>query len=123
MVARARACVGARFRLQGRDPAIGVDCVGLAAVAFDIVAPHADYGLRGGDAVVFVAMIERAGLRKIEPDIANAGSLLMVMPGPRQLHLLVLTPTGFVHADARLRRVVEVVGRPAFPILHAWAAE
>ena len=33
VVARARGCVGARFRLHGRDPATGLDCVGLAAIA------------------------------------------------------------------------------------------
>ena len=120
IIARARACVGARFRLQGRDPAIGLDCVGLAAEAFGKSVPPARYALRGGDSAELMAMIAAAGMRSIKSNAARAGDLLMVQAAPCQLHLLVLTGSGFIHADARLRRVVEVPGLPAWPVLHAW---
>ena len=49
-VARARGALGARFRLGGRDPAFGLDCVGVVAWAHELADVPADYGLRGGDA-------------------------------------------------------------------------
>jgi murein DD-endopeptidase / murein LD-carboxypeptidase len=120
VIARARACIGARFRVQGRDPTTGLDCVGLAAAAFGREAAG-DYTLRGGDAGALAKRIAMAGLRDVSGDV-RAGDLLMVEAGPRQLHLIVLTESGFVHADARLRRVVETPGRPVWPVLCAWRA-
>lgn len=122
IIARARGCLGARFRLQGRDPAIGLDCVGLAAIAFDKAAPPARYALRGGDVAALARMIARTGLRDVDEGPAGPGDLLMVDAGACQLHLVVLTRTGFIHADAGLRRIVEVPGRPRWPILHVWRA-
>jgi len=120
VVARARACVGARFRLQGRRAAEGLDCVGLAGAAFAIGGLPRDYPLRGNATARVRTLAEAAGLRAINPDEAAAGDLLMVEAGPEQLHLLVLTDGGFVHADAGLRRVVETPGRPSWPVLAAW---
>lgn len=120
MVARARACVGARFRLQGRDPASGLDCVGVAARAFAVDPPPARYGLRGGAAAALMEAIGATGVRRVPRDEAAAGDLMLVEAGPHQFHLLVLTDTGFVHADARLRRVVEARGRPDWPVLAVW---
>jgi hypothetical protein len=34
-----------------------------------------------------------------------------------QMHLGVLTANGFVHADARLRKVVETPGEPGWPVI------
>lgn len=115
-VAAARACVGARFRVHGRDPALGLDCVGVAAQAFGRPAP-AGYAVRGGDAASVARAIDAAGLVRADPD---AGDLVLLALGAGQLHLAVLTPGGFVHADVRLRRVVETPGRPAGTVLAAW---
>ena len=38
------------------------------------------------------------------------GDLLLMRPATDQLHLGITTASGFVHADARLRRVVEKLG-------------
>lgn len=121
-MARARGCVGACFRLQGRDPATGIDCVGLAAIAFGKAAPPAHYALRGGDETALARMIAETGLEDAPEGPGRAGDLVMVEAGPRQLHLAVLTATGFIHADAGLRRVVEVPGPPRWPVLHVWRA-
>ena len=118
IVARARACVGARFRAHGRDPAWGLDCVGVVARAFAIAVP-ADYPLRGGTAGLVGRFAAAAGLRPLAPNEAGPGDLVLVGAGPGQLHLAVLTPGGFVHADAGLRRVVETPGAPG-PLLGAW---
>lgn len=120
VVARARACVGARFRLQGRDPATGLDCVGVAAIALGVVPGAARYALRGGDPVALAARIDAVGVQRIAPEVVRAGDVAMVAAGPAQLHLVVLTETGFVHADAWIGRVVEVPGRANWPVLAAW---
>ena len=122
IVARARGCVGARFRAHGRGIEFGLDCVGVAAIAFRLEVP-ADYPLRSGDRERTAARIEATGLVPIDPAGAAAGDLLLIEAGPGQLHLAVLTERGFVHADVGLRRVVETPGRPAGPIIGAWAEE
>lgn len=116
IVARARACVGARFRPWGRDPALGLDCVGLAGVALGVAVPR-DYALRGGEVAAVTARIAAAGLARV--DEAGPGDLVLVGEGAGQLHLAVMTEAGFVHADARLGRVVETPGRPA-GVIGAW---
>lgn len=120
VVASARRCVGARFRPQGRDPRTGLDCVGVAAVALDKTLPPARYPARGSDWRSIAMVAEAMGLEAIFPGEARAGDLLMVEPGPGQIHMVVITPMGFVHADARLRKVVETPGPPAWPVLAAW---
>lgn len=120
MVARARACVGARFRPQGRDPAFGLDCVGLAARAAGVARVPARYPMRGGAAAEIVALVEAAGLAPVaEP---AAGDVVLVRAGPRQFHLVVMTGAGFVHADAGLRRVVEAPGAVPWPVVGVWRA-
>lgn len=117
--AAAQACVGARFRPHGRDKAYGLDCVGVAAIAFERPA-DARYALRGGDAKHLAEAVDAGGMARISPEAAGPGDLLMVDAGLGQLHLAVLTQRGFVHADARLRRVVETPGRPEGQVLAAW---
>lgn len=122
----ARACLGVRFRPQGRDAAQGLDCVGLVAVAFRAAGHEArvpcGYSLRGGSAAAFVVSIEASGLCPVPPGEAGEGDLLLFLAGPAQFHLAVRTDSGFVHADAGLRRVIETPGEPAWPILGAWRA-
>lgn len=121
-VARAAlALVGVRFRLHGRDPATGLDCVGVAAQAYAAagwagVVPTG-YALRGGDAVRIAASLDRSLARA---DRARPGDLLLVAPGAGQLHLAIRTRAGIVHADAALRRVALRPGEPPWPILGAW---
>lgn len=112
---RARGAVGARFRLHGRDPAEGLDCVGLVALACGVEAPTG-YPLRGGDPAAAAAALDRVLAR----DDGASGDVLLMRTGPGQLHLAVRTPDGFVHADATLRRVVERPGEPPWPILGTW---
>lgn len=119
IIAAARTCVGARFRPHGRDPTHGLDCVGVAAVAYGEKVP-CDYAIRGGNAAQVAGVARAAGLRAVMPDQARGGDLVLIDAGPGQLHLAILTDVGFVHADAGLRRVVEVPGRPAGAVLAAW---
>ena len=118
IVDAARGCIGARFRPQGRDPAYGLDCVGLAGVAFGRDDLPSDYALRGGDAGRIQALVEGFGLHRV--DEAAAADLLLLRTGAAQYHLAVMTESGFVHADARLRRVVETPGPPPWPVIGIW---
>jgi murein DD-endopeptidase / murein LD-carboxypeptidase len=113
----ARALVGARFRLHGRDPATGLDCVGVVAVATGVEAPRG-YALRGGCAAEVTKALLAHGFVAVGE--ARAGDVLLMRTGPAQLHLGVKTESGLVHADAGLRRVVERPGVPEWEVLGIW---
>jgi len=119
VVTAARAAVGAPFRLHGRDPSYGLDCVGLAAQAlaaggFDGPVPEG-YALRGGEAGTIAAMIAASGLAIVAD--TRAGDLMLCASGPGQLHLAIDSGAGFIHADAMLRRVIERPGPVPWPVI------
>jgi murein DD-endopeptidase / murein LD-carboxypeptidase len=120
IAARARRCVGARFRPQGRVPAYGLDCVGLVAFALGARHVRADYSLRGGAVDAVERELAQAGLVRVAPQ--SEGDVLVMRAGPGQVHLGVATATGLVHADAGLRRVVERPGEAPWSILSIWRA-
>ena len=122
VAARARGLVGVRFRPQGRCAETGVDCIGLAAIAWGVPvsAVPRDYDLRMSDAAVIGAGFRAAGFFEIDVDEVAAGDVLVVRAGFSQAHAVVLTRGGFVHADAGLRRVVEVPGLVPWPVASAW---
>lgn len=118
VVAAARRAVGSRFRLHGRTPAEGLDCVGLAAWAHGVAAVPSGYALRSGDVAATMLLIAGAGLRRVAA--AAPGDLVLARAGPGQLHLAIWTGEGVVHADAMLRRVVERPGPPPWPVIGYW---
>lgn len=118
---RARSCIGARFRLHGRDPATGLDCAGLAAFAAGIKSIPSGYALRGGDVAEITALIDGTGLERCSGN--SPGTIQLVRAGPAQFHLIVRTENGFVHADAGLRRVVERPGLSPWPVIAGWRVE
>lgn len=122
IVARARSLVGVRFRAQGRSAATGLDCIGLVAEALGLSSPPADYRLRAGSAPELESGLAAAGLRRARTDAAE-GDVLVMQPAPHQLHLGIWTGGGIVHADARLRRVVERPGEPPWPVIGIWTGE
>lgn len=118
VAARARATIGARFRPQGRDPALGLDCVGVVAVALEGVPLPRDYRWRCGEWLDVVPPAEMTAC-----DGSAAGDVLLCRVSAAQLHLIVRTDSGFVHADAGLRRVVERPGVVPWPVVAAWRKE
>lgn len=122
IVAAARDMVGAPFRLHGRSVAQGVDCVGLAVLAFAAAghrgAPPRGYGLRSGNEGLARAWLAQAGLAAVAK--GEPGDLALVRPGPLQLHLMVAVPGGHVHAHAGLGRVVEMPGESPWPVIGYW---
>ena len=118
IVERARALIGCRFRPQGRDPQTGLDCIGLACAAYRVPTTEIpfDYRLRGNHYGQLVNGL-RPWFRRVAKAGGRAGDLVLLEVAPDQFHVAVLTHAGFVHADARLRKVVEAPGTPIWPIL------
>lgn len=117
IAARALALVGTRFRLHGRDPATGLDCIGLVSASTGVPA-RTGYSLRGGDPREVETALRAAGFFRVAA--AMPGDVVLSRPGPGQLHMGVSSATGVVHADATLRRVVERPGAPEGEILGIW---
>lgn len=117
-VDRARLLVGTSFRPQGRDPAVGLDCAGLAIETYGIdpARIRADYRLRGAHRTEIERVLKRF-FRRISRKAARAGDLMLYLAGPEQFHLAVKTDVGVVHADAALRKVVERPGAAPWPLI------
>jgi cell wall-associated NlpC family hydrolase len=118
--------IGTRFRLYGRHQDTGVDCIGLVYLALAIAGkplkPLHDYGLRNRDYERFLGAFDKAGFGSSSDDIA-AGDIVLVRPGPAQVHLLIATgPSKFVHAHAGLGRVVMALQPHGWPELGRWRA-
>ena len=114
--------VGAPFRLHGRDPATGLDCVGLVAEAmlragFTPVAPHG-YSLRATSVDTLLPFVHANGLKRVRTN----GDIVLVMVGPLQPHLVLRAAGGFVHAHAGIGRVTFLPGALPWPIHTQWRA-
>ena len=117
--AAAAALCGTPFRLHGRDPATGLDCVGLVAAALErcgrvVVAPEG-YALRALSIAPLLGFAARNGFVAIEVAASpEPGDLLLLRPSAIQAHLaIVLDRDSFVHAHAGLGRVA--IGQGALP--------
>ena len=122
IAAEALALVGVPFRLHGRSTLHGLDCVGLGALAVaragGPIGPLPGYQLRGMSAARAGQSLHAAGFVPVEE--ASPGTLLVAESGPMQLHLMVWTARGLVHADAGLRRVVLMPFPSPWPVLGRW---
>jgi cell wall-associated NlpC family hydrolase len=124
LAAAAEALVGARFRLHGRDPATGLDCIGVLAAALAAIGRPASlptgYGLRAHRLPPLDDVAASCGF------VANAapvapGDVLLLRMGPCQYHLAIAARAGgFVHAHAGLKRVVAMPGPLAWPVVRCW---
>ena len=117
-VERARALIGTKFRPQGRSAGQGLDCIGLAAIAYRLPPETVPTGYRsrGDHGPALVAGL-KAHFRPVRKVVS--GDLLLLKAGREQVHLVVKTDVGFVHADARLG-VVETPGNPPWPLVRAF---
>ena len=116
--------VGIPFRLQGRDPSTGLDCIGLvlaslAAAEIPLTLP-ADYRpQRRGFALPYEALAA-AGLIAIRAP-RRAGDVLLLETGPAQVHAAVaVSRHRIVHAHAGRRRVVESPLPDHWRVLACW---
>jgi hypothetical protein len=112
--------VGVPFRLHGRDPASGLDCMGLVAEAmlragYKPVAPNG-YSLRASSVESLLPFVSANGLKRVRKD----GVIALVKVNPLQPHLLVRVQGGFVHAHAGIGRVTFLPGELPWPIHTQW---
>lgn len=121
LAGRARALAGTPFRLHGRDPATGLDCVGVLAVILgkSAVLPTG-YPLRARRLPPVEPLAASAGLVPASGD-PLPGDVLLLRVGAVQHHVAIaLGPGSIIHAHAGLRRVV-ISPRPAeWPIAGHW---
>lgn len=122
--AAAEALVGTPFRLHGRDPRTGLDCIGVFAAALKACGQDADlpvgYRMRMVSLEEWLPSPSEFGFRVAEGP-ALAGDVVLQRVGPVQYHLAIaLGSSGWVHAHAGLRRVVKTPARPDGPIIEQW---
>lgn len=122
----AAAMLGTKFRMHGRHPVLGLDCVGLVACALQqsgcIVEIPQGYRLRNSSIESLLAQAASSALAETQ-DKPLPGDIVLTIPGPAQHHLLVTeTPRAFIHADAGLGRVVRTFAPLPWPIIKRWRA-
>ena len=131
IVAAVRACIGTRFRSQGRVPGLALDCVGVALVAAQaaglVLANLPLYQLGGDNEALIDTLLARAGLQRVTAPAA--GDVWLFAPAQGQRHLAVQVDnmprgsradTQFVHAHAGVGRVVESPADPAWALLGSY---
>lgn len=120
VAARALGLVGTPFRLHGRNPAAGLDCVGLVAEALGLAAVPCEYTLRGDHLGRVVAFFDAGDFHSINDGVLDPGDILLLHPAVRQLHFAIVTEQGAVHAHAGLLRVVLSPLPLPWPIIGHW---
>lgn len=117
----AMSLVGVRFRLHGRDPATGLDCVGVVAEAMrragiEPVVPEG-YRLRAASVSGLLPFARANQFAPVAPETAD---VVLVMVNPVQPHLAVSTRGGFIHAHAGIGRVTFLPGALPWPVAGGW---
>ncbi|RKF20574.1 peptidoglycan endopeptidase [Altericroceibacterium spongiae] len=124
LVEAARTYIGTPFRLHGRDRQHGLDCLGLILAALRDTGHRCPspppYALRNSRIDPLLAFAANSGLIQGPPPF-RTGDILLGKVGPAQWHAAIaMGPTGFIHAHAGLRRVVQTPGAFPWPLLGLW---
>lgn len=106
----AESLTGCPFRLHGRDPVTGLDCLGVVLAALAVIGRHVpfvgDYALRMRSIAALTDNARTLGFTAAE-GARQAGDVILFAPGCHQYHLGIATDDGaLIHAHAGLRRVV-----------------
>ncbi len=117
-----RQYLGIPFRLGGRDPATGIDCIGLVALVFGKVgnAPKG-YAMRGASLARWAGELDRNFLRRTD-DAMQSGDIALLETGPSTWHVGVWSGNALIHADVRRGRVVETPAPLPWPVIGIWHA-
>lgn len=116
--------VGSRFRLHGRDPASGLDCIGvlsaaLAAIGRPVALPTG-YALRVTRLDHWLPDARACGFAPVDAAALEPGDVILLACPGSQFHLAIAATHGFVHAHAGLRRVVLSPQCPDGTIIGHW---
>jgi cell wall-associated NlpC family hydrolase len=120
----AESLVGTPFRLHGRDPAHGLDCVGLLEAALQLagrpVLLPRHYTLRVRDPLALLPPPETMGFA-LADGAPREGDVLLLRAGPAQAHVAIVgRADALIHAHAGLRRVVRSPRDPAADRIAHW---
>lgn len=124
LAAAGLALVGSSFRLHGRDPATGLDCVGLVhagllAVGVQPVSPHG-YGLRNLGVGQWLGLAQDSGLVPVT-GAPVVGDVSLIALAHCQHHLVIVaSEEDVIHAHAGLRKVVRQPFDPAWQVCAHW---
>lgn len=126
LASEAAKLIGCPFRLHGRDPESGLDCVGLvfAALAASGSKPVAPRGYRMRNLSVdgWLQFAARSGLTP-SPGPVRTGEVLLVALGHCQHHLMIMIGAAeVIHAHAGLRQVVRQPLEPTWRVCAKWRA-
>lgn len=124
LAAAGLALVGSPFRLHGRDPATGLDCVGLVHAALLAVGaepvPPRGYGLRNLGVEEWLPLAQHSGLAPVSGQRA-AGDVLLIALAHCQHHLVIAADdASVIHAHAGLRTAVRQPFDPAWQVCAHW---
>ena len=116
--------IGCPFRLHGREPCHGLDCVGLVAVALAAVGASpvspVGYGLRNLAVEHWLRFAAASGLAS-SPGPIRAGDVVLIALGHGQHHLIIAdSGTSVIHAHAGLRQVVRQPLEPHWQVVAKW---
>lgn len=122
----ATAFIGCPFRLHGREPSHGLDCVGLVAASLAAIglSPKAPsgYGLRN---VAVKNWLQFAAASDLlwSPGPIRKGDVVLIALGHGQHHLVITEScASVIHAHAGLRQVVRQPFEPRWRVLAKWRA-
>lgn len=116
--------IGVPFRLHGRNPATGLDCVGLVAASLEAIdlkpsAPRG-YQLRNTSVERWLESARQSGLQMVS-GAPIGGDILLTVPGPGQAHLLIVeSSVSVIHAHAGLGRVVRQPFDQSLKLQYIW---
>lgn len=116
--------IGCPFRLHGRDPESGLDCVGLVAAAIAAAGGQpsvpSGYTLRNIAIDHWLHFAAASGLTPALGPIRSGEVLLIALP-PCQHHLVIAeSAASVIHAHAGLRQVVRQPLESHWRIIAKW---
>ncbi len=119
--------VGAPFRLHGRDPASGIDCIGLLGCSLRKAGVNHQlpigYKLRNESADPWLVCASLSGLSEI-CDTIKAGDVLLVSPSPGQFHIMIAEHSAsFIHAHIGFQRVIREPAPASISLIKHWRLE
>jgi len=120
----AAALAGQPWQLHGRDPATGLDCIGLLAAALDRIGQPVSlptgYPLRLTRLDGWLPDPAGLGFAPTHGS-SQPGDVVLLQLGPAQIHLAIAAPdAGWIHAHAGLRKVVHQPALPPGSLLGHW---
>lgn len=120
----AEECLGTPFRLHGRDPKTGLDCIGLitSSLAKSGINPPiiTGYSLRNLEISRWLHIAGECGFAPTTGEF-SPGDLLLLRISPVQAHCGVISESkALIHAHAGLARVVRTPMPLQWPVEHHW---